>query len=222
VASTGILTDKGAYTQGASGILGISIGGATAGTQFDQLNVTSASLNGTLNIHLINGFVPKIGQTFKIMNFTSKSGTTFSTVNGLAINSSEHFTIAYQDTDVLLTVASGPAMLRNQRTSGTLRTLSAPSIFGALAVAPSDAGYGNVQFSRFSTPRFGALAFMNSVGRVDTAGGVRIPATLGNSSVRAPRVGPVASALGRRSMAGGLSWGLSNLLSKPKLGFEVQ
>src|SRR5690348_5216306 len=40
------------------------------------------------------------------MNFSSETGT-FSTVNGLSINSKEHFTITYQPTDVLLTVVSG-------------------------------------------------------------------------------------------------------------------
>ena len=40
------------------------------------------------------------------MNFSSETGT-FSTVNGLPINSNEHFTITYQPTDVLLTVVSG-------------------------------------------------------------------------------------------------------------------
>ena len=63
------------------------------------------------------GFVPSIGSTFKIMNFTSETGT-FATVNGLGINTSEHFTITYQGTDVLLTVAPGPAgpLSRGQHT----------------------------------------------------------------------------------------------------------
>jgi hypothetical protein len=42
------------------------------------------------------------------MNFTSETGT-FATVNGLPINTSEHFTITYQATDILLTVVPGPA-----------------------------------------------------------------------------------------------------------------
>ena len=104
---TGILTDNGPYAQGSTGVLNISIGGLTS-TKFDQLNSTNSTLNGTLNVTLIKGFVPAVGNTFKIMNFTSASGA-FSTVNGLAINSTEHFTIAYQGPDVLLTVASGAA-----------------------------------------------------------------------------------------------------------------
>ncbi len=103
--ATGILKDTGTYTQN-SGTLDISIEGTTAGTQFDQLNPTKATLSGTLNISRPTGFVPNIGNTFKIMNFTSETGT-FATVNGLAINGTEHFTITYQPTDVLLTVVSG-------------------------------------------------------------------------------------------------------------------
>src|SRR4029077_10271122 len=111
---TGILTDIGAYTQN-SGILDISINGTMAGTKYDQLNPTSASLSGTLNIGRPTNFVPSIGSTFKIMNFTSETGT-FGTVNGLSINGTEHFTLTYQPTDVLLTVVSGPVAPRHPAT----------------------------------------------------------------------------------------------------------
>jgi len=138
-AATGILTDKGTYTQNSTGTLDISIGGTTAGTQYDQLNPTTASLKGTLNISLTNGFVPAVGNTFKIMNFNSKSGT-FATVNGLKINSSEHFTLTYQGTDVLLTVVSGAAA----PTFGQLNSLR--------AVGPS---YSAAEPGRFGLGRYG-------------------------------------------------------------------
>ena len=102
---TGILNETGAYTQN-SGTLDIAIDGLTAGTKYDQFNPSTASLSGTLNISRPTGFVPAIGSTFEIMNFNSETGT-FGTVNGLAINSAEHFTVTYQPTDVLLTAVSG-------------------------------------------------------------------------------------------------------------------
>jgi len=105
--TTGILKDTGAYTQN-SGTLDIAINGTTAGTKFDQLNPTTANLSGTLNISRPTGFIPAIGNTFKIMNFSSETGT-FATVNGTAINPSEHFTVTIQPTDVLLTVVAGAA-----------------------------------------------------------------------------------------------------------------
>jgi hypothetical protein len=103
--TAGILKETGAYTQN-SGILDININGKTAGTQYDQFNPTTAALSGTLNITRLSSFIPAIGSTFKIMNFSSKTGT-FSTVNGTAINSTEHFAVTYQPTDVLLTVVAG-------------------------------------------------------------------------------------------------------------------
>jgi len=127
---TAILTDKGAYAQTSTGTLDISIGGTTTGT-FDQLNSTTASLNGTLNISLANGFVPAVGSTFKIMDFNSKSGT-FALVNGLSINSSEHFTITYQGSDVVLTVVSGPAPAGAKTPLRWVHTGSGRPLFGFL------------------------------------------------------------------------------------------
>jgi len=113
--STGILTETGAYTQNAGGTLDISIGGTTAGTQYDQLNPSTASLGGALNTNLINGFAPTVGQSFTIMNFTSRTGT-FASCDGklggttCPINGSEHFNVTYNGTSVVLTVAAGAAL----------------------------------------------------------------------------------------------------------------
>jgi hypothetical protein len=62
-------------------VLNIDLGGTMAGTQFDQLNITGpATLAGTLNLDLINGFVPATGNSFKILACSSLSGT-FDRVN---------------------------------------------------------------------------------------------------------------------------------------------
>ncbi len=96
------------YTQNSGGSLNVQIGGLTVGKQYSQLAVANgASLNGTLNVTLINNFVPAIGNTFTILTGSAVTGT-FATVNGLSINSGEHFTIAYHPTNVTLTVVSGP------------------------------------------------------------------------------------------------------------------
>jgi hypothetical protein len=106
-AKTGTLTETGTYTQNAGGSLDIDIAGAAAAS-YDALHSTTAVLGGTLNIADLKGFVPTVGSTFKILNFSSETGT-FATVNGLTINSSEAYTVTYQGTDVLLTVVSTPA-----------------------------------------------------------------------------------------------------------------
>lgn len=96
------------YTQHATGSLNIGIGGLTAGTQYGRVAVANgASLGGTLNVTLVNNFLPAIGSTFSILTCSARTNK-FATVNGLSINSGEHFTIAYNPTNVTLTVASGP------------------------------------------------------------------------------------------------------------------
>ena len=61
--TAGELSITGNYTQTAAGVFNLSLGGLGAGTQFSLLTVTGmASLNGTLNIGLINGFFPTVGR----------------------------------------------------------------------------------------------------------------------------------------------------------------
>jgi hypothetical protein len=92
------------YTQNSGGSLNVQIGGLTAGTEYSQLAVANGvSLNGTLNIKVVNGFIPAIGNTFIILTGSVRSGT-FAHVNGLTIPTGGHFTVAYNPTNVTLTV----------------------------------------------------------------------------------------------------------------------
>jgi hypothetical protein len=138
--AVGSMSVTGTYTVNPTGALSIAIGGNTVGTQFDHLNVTTtANLNGTLNLSLVNGFVPALGTQFDILDASSVTGT-FTTVNGIAINGSEHFAVTYNGNDVILTVVSGAAAAgssvttaRNGRSLTLLRSpLSGdgPSRFG--------------------------------------------------------------------------------------------
>jgi hypothetical protein len=107
-AKTGILTVTGSYTQNSTGTLNIGIGGKTVASQFDQLRVADAArLKGTLNVSLLNGFVPAVGDTFIILLAGSRTGS-FSTVNGASIDSSEHFVVRHSLNDVTLQVVTGP------------------------------------------------------------------------------------------------------------------
>ncbi len=79
--SAGGITVQGDYTQQATGVLEIQLGGTTAGTQYDQLTVTgTATMAGTLNVSLIDGFVPQVGDSFTILPYAMRSGG-FSTLN---------------------------------------------------------------------------------------------------------------------------------------------
>jgi hypothetical protein len=83
----------------------MEIGGLTPGTQFDQLLVSGiATLGGTLDLLLLNGFNPGIGATFQILNYGSRVGQ-FATVNGTIIIGGKVFTVTYNGTNLILTVA---------------------------------------------------------------------------------------------------------------------
>jgi hypothetical protein len=189
---TGILKGTGTYTQGSNGVLDIAIGGINPGTQFDQLNITgAATLNGTLNITRLHGYVPPIGQQFKIVNFASATGT-FVNVTGLGINSSEHFTITYPGTDVLLTVVAGAApQTPSSRLHANRRTN--PQAF--VSIAPvSGKGFGVPAGLTYGSRAFRAQSSRASQHFVNRT----------------------------RPMIGSFSWDLSHLLTKPKFKFAVE
>ncbi len=75
-ASPGILNITGNYIQGPSGTLNIEIQGTNALVpDFDQLLVSgNASLDGTLNVSLLNSFLPEKLDAFRIMTFASRTG----------------------------------------------------------------------------------------------------------------------------------------------------
>jgi hypothetical protein len=72
----GVLTISADYTQAAGGTLRLAIGGSQAGTDYSQLVVNGfATLDGTLDVQLVNGFVPQAGAQFQPLLFGSGRGT---------------------------------------------------------------------------------------------------------------------------------------------------
>lgn len=100
--SIGTLTLLSTYGQFASGSLNIEIGGATSN---DRLSVSGAVAvaAGTLNVTLINGFVPVAGNDFTILTAASISGT-FPTANLPALPSPLSWQVEYQTSAVRLVV----------------------------------------------------------------------------------------------------------------------
>jgi autotransporter-associated beta strand protein len=76
---TGTLSVDGNYTQGSAGILNLVIGGTGKGTTYDVLSVHGGvSLGGTIRVSLANGFVPMVGQTYDLLDFSHLSSTGYS------------------------------------------------------------------------------------------------------------------------------------------------
>jgi hypothetical protein len=77
----GTLVITGDYTQTAAGVLTLEVGGYNAGIDYGHLQVGgTAALGGTLNVNLINGFVPNPGDSFALLTFTAVAGG-FATVS---------------------------------------------------------------------------------------------------------------------------------------------
>jgi hypothetical protein len=100
----GRLTINGNFTQTSTGVLNVELGGLNAGTDSDQLVISgTASLGGTLNVSLLNGFVPASGNSFSVLTFASSTGT-FATVTGLSQDGST-LTPQYNSTNLTLTAS---------------------------------------------------------------------------------------------------------------------
>ena len=70
----GILSIMGNYIQADNGALDMEIGGANPGTGYSQLQVGNlASLNGTLNLGLVDGFIPWNGEEFVILTSAARA-----------------------------------------------------------------------------------------------------------------------------------------------------
>jgi len=98
----GTLTVADDYSQTASGTLRIELGGTTPGTEHDRLNVSgAANLAGALEVTLIDGFEPQIGDSFEILSAGNCVGT-FDTVTYEATPSGGRWEIVYSPTAVTL------------------------------------------------------------------------------------------------------------------------
>jgi hypothetical protein len=73
--TVGVLTITGTYVQSASGTLLLKVGGTHPGTDSDALVVGStATLDGTLNLTLINGYVPASGASLTPLTSSAEDG----------------------------------------------------------------------------------------------------------------------------------------------------
>lgn len=68
-----------------------------------------ATLNGTLNVSLLNGFIPSVGDTYKIFTFNSSTGV-FATESLPALPAGLCWSVHYNPTDVTLEVSFCPAI----------------------------------------------------------------------------------------------------------------
>ena len=107
-APIGLLHVIGMYTQGTMGTLALDLAGTVPGTGFDQFNVDlQASLGGALLVNIIPGYQPAVGDTFRILTTSQRTGK-FATVSTAGLMAGLKLTATYDATGVTLTVVAGP------------------------------------------------------------------------------------------------------------------
>lgn len=125
--SPGTLTITGNYTAQSSAVHDMEIAGTSS---YDVLNISgTAILDGALNVSLLGGFVPNIGDQFTLMTYASKTGT-FASVNLPSLPSGRYWRLIYNSTNLVLEVTNVLAVellsfkaqnveVRNPATGGT-------------------------------------------------------------------------------------------------------
>ena len=82
----GILNIQNDLPSAATAFLNFDLGGPIIGEFYNSLAVTqTANYNGTININLVDGFVPNVGEEFVLATCNNHTGT-FLVQNGLSIN----------------------------------------------------------------------------------------------------------------------------------------
>lgn len=103
-ASPGTINVTGDYTQESTGVLAMEIGGTTPDTEHDQLLVSgTAALDGTLQVSLIESFIPSLGDSFTLMTYASQTGN-FATENLPDLGPGLAWELTYGDNALTLTV----------------------------------------------------------------------------------------------------------------------
>jgi hypothetical protein len=86
----------------------MELSGTTPGSQYDVLNLSgSGNLAGTLDIELLSGFVPKVGDSFDILNGTITG--TFANLDLPSLPGGEQWNTSELYSSGLLTVTPEPS-----------------------------------------------------------------------------------------------------------------
>jgi hypothetical protein len=106
--AAGATTLYGNYTQQSAAITQIALGGLQAGTTYDLVTISDvATLGGTFDLHLINGFQPSLNDSFTPLVFASHVGD-FANYEGLNVGG--HLTLQHTLTANSLVLTARPTI----------------------------------------------------------------------------------------------------------------
>jgi len=106
----GRLTINGNYTETNNASINIQLGGNTAAVNFDQIDINgTANFDGTLNVSLLNGFTPTLGNTFDVLTYDALNSLSNLDFTGLDINSTLQFLPQWSSNKLTLKVVDKSA-----------------------------------------------------------------------------------------------------------------
>jgi len=169
--SAGEITVTGNYTQGADGALSIEIGGTTAGTDFDHLQVNGmTTLGGTLALSFIDGFQNTIQNTDTFVILTSDqnlAGAFDNVASGARLVTADGFGSFRVDYDgTAVTLSNFQPVLQLQLIAAVSRRTHGASGDFDLPLVLSPAGTGTVE-PRANGPTTIVFAFNGSIVAAD-------------------------------------------------------
>ena len=121
------VTTRSAFTQTATGILDIQLAGPPAGNLFGNVFVGgAATLGGTLQAELVNGYIPSINDEFSVLTFVATTGA-FATYQ---LPSGNNFTFVAGVNPTYLGLAAVPTSVTTQINAGTVVQSISPNMLG--------------------------------------------------------------------------------------------
>jgi Secretion system C-terminal sorting domain len=123
--SPGKFTVTGNYTATNTAVHNIEIGAINL---FDTLSIEqdvsfasgTAVINGTLNVSLLNGYIPSIGESYKIITYTAGSGN-FSAINFPVLPPGMVWSVSYNATNITLNIIAGTLPLHFTNTKAWIK-----------------------------------------------------------------------------------------------------
>ena len=155
----GTLTIVGTYTQSTGATLVANLAGATPGTGYGQLNVTNASLNGTLDVNDQKSFAPTSSDTFNVVVAESAVSGTFSTVTQTGFSVAPNVT--YTTTEVQLTFATTITPTITVHSTSATAVYGQPVTLTATVTGGGPVATGTVQFM-VGTSKLGSVQTLSN------------------------------------------------------------